>query len=95
MADGPRNTKKHEDFVKGPVGKKTVDALPGVGKANAKLLEEKGFTKASHVLSTFISKEVDKDRAKFKDAIQPYSGLNARQYDQLYKGLDAYTGQNM
>ena len=45
---------KHGNFIREPIGKKLVKALPGVGDAAAKSFNGIGMTDASQVLGQFL-----------------------------------------
>jgi len=43
-------SKKHEDFVSGPMGEKSVSELAGIGPVLAEKLTKKGYDKVSDIV---------------------------------------------
>jgi len=55
-------SKKHDDFIRGPIGNKPVDLVAGIGPANAKFLAKKHITTAIQLLGQFLLMNKDVPR---------------------------------
>ncbi|XP_037638140.1 barrier-to-autointegration factor-like isoform X2 [Sebastes umbrosus] len=67
----------HQEFVKEPMGNKSVLFLPGIGKILGRKLELKDFDKAYLVLGQFLLKK--KNSEMFTKWLKDTSGANAQQ----------------
>ncbi|BFZ15527.1 hypothetical protein BsWGS_18566 [Bradybaena similaris] len=78
-------SKKHQSFVSGPMGEKSVNELAGIGDALGKRLSEKGINKAYSVLGHFLILEKDQD--KFKKWLHDNCNANSQQQEDCYNCL--------
>jgi len=78
-------SKKHRDFVREPMGDKSVKELPGIGKVLGNRLERRGIAEANQVYGEFLTKK--QDETKFKDWVMGKSGANAGQQAASYNAL--------
>ncbi|EDO30852.1 predicted protein, partial [Nematostella vectensis] len=60
-------TKKHENFVGEPMGRKAVDKVPGIGPEHKKELARKEIHYAHQLLGEFLIRNMEKE--KFEDYI--------------------------
>ncbi|XP_070183091.1 barrier-to-autointegration factor-like [Littorina saxatilis] len=58
-------TQKHRDFAAGPMGKKLVTDLAGIGPILGAKLRDKGFKYAYNVVGQYLV--LNKNEEKFKD----------------------------
>lgn len=70
-------TKKHAEFVKGPMGDKDVSAIAGVGGATEDKLKVKSITKAYQLLGLFLT--LNKESTAFKNYLLENFGIQDRE----------------
>ncbi|XP_072298879.1 barrier-to-autointegration factor B-like [Eucyclogobius newberryi] len=78
-------SQKHRRFVAEPMADKTVTAIAGIGDAQGRRLENKGFDKAYAVLGQFLV--LNKDEELFRDWLEDACGANAKQQRDCYNCL--------
>lgn len=83
------STRKHRTFVSEPIGHKSIDHLPGIGKALSKKLEEKQFHKAFQVLGQFLILNMDKE--SFCKWLEEQTGANTKYCNMCYEGLKEWS----
>lgn len=78
-------SEKHRAFVNGPIGKKKVTALAGIGDIYGKRLKAQGINQAYVVLGHFLV--LEKDKVKFKNWINEKCGATERCSEDCYNCL--------
>ena len=79
-------TQKHEKFLKGKLGNKSVLELPGIGKIGAGYLENKGINMAYKVLAHFLL--CDKKEKEFTEWLRGVNpAANSRHQKACYDAL--------
>jgi hypothetical protein len=48
------NTDKYLNFIRSPIGDKSINTIPGISKLTEKKFMEQGFSKAYHLLGQFL-----------------------------------------
>ncbi|XP_074503366.1 barrier-to-autointegration factor-like [Sebastes fasciatus] len=86
-------TQKHREFVKEPMGNKSVTFLPGIGKVLGRRLEQQGFEQANTVLGQHLVR--NKDRESFPQWLMSTSGANSRQARLCYDCLGEWCDNNL
>ncbi|KAI4887625.1 hypothetical protein NFI96_008237 [Prochilodus magdalenae] len=78
-------SKKHQTFCSESMAGKPVTALPGIGKANGRRLQDHGASSATQVLGYYLTS--GGDQSKFQSWLKENSGANSRQCAECYDGL--------
>ncbi|XP_074503356.1 barrier-to-autointegration factor B-like [Sebastes fasciatus] len=85
-------TQKHREFVREPMGNKSVTFLPGIGKTLGRRLEQQGFDKACVVLGEFLL--LKQDCEMFTEWLKDATCSNSREaglcYDCLREWCDNF-----
>ena len=86
-------TKKHCDFVSGPIGEKDVTKLPGIGRVFGRKFKQNGFDKAYVVLGYFLL--LKKDKEMFVEWIQGACDACTRSSNLCYNCLKDWCDQHL
>ena len=82
-------TKKHRDFVGEPMGQKSVESVPGVGKVlGQSLRDDSGVETARKLYGNYLA-----DEDNFKDYIKHHGG-NARAQNGAHQAMREYSDQH-
>lgn len=81
-------TKKHQLFVSEPLGEKSIDVLPGVGKTLTQRFVANNLTKAQHIVGAFLL--LDQDREKFIPWFKQECGGNERHANMCFNALQQW-----
>ena len=82
-------SKKHETFVSKPMGKSTVDVVPGIGKVMTKEMKKSDVIYAKHIYARYLKKSEE----RFKTWIRKF-GANTAQVRDVYNAMDAWDEQH-
>lgn len=82
-------TKKHDNFVRQPMGSKGVMAIPGIGEKFAKRLENRGYHQASQVYGQYLV--MGRDEEKFCDWLSDIRFMNVRHQMAVVNALNEYS----
>ena len=88
MASGESDTKVHTKFIKQPMNRKSVEAVPGIGPSGAGKLAPK-ITTAKQLYSLYL-----KNPEKFKDKLEKKYGLRPSDAQKAYDGMREWDEQN-
>ena len=83
------DTKKHRDFVKEPMGGKSVNCLPGIGSYAADNLKENKYTTARQVLGEFL--RLKGDQKEFCSWLMEKSGALTKSQHDCFMALKVYS----
>ncbi|XP_074503360.1 barrier-to-autointegration factor-like [Sebastes fasciatus] len=86
-------SQKHREFVKEPMGNKSVTFLPGIGKVLGRRLEQQGFEQANTVLGQHLVR--NKDPESFTKWLKDTSGANSRQAGSCDQCLREWRDNNL
>lgn len=81
-------TKKHKLFVSEPLGQKSIDVLPGVGKTLTQRFLASNITKAHHVVGAFLL--LDMQRDKFLSWFKQECGGNERHANMCFDAIQQW-----
>ncbi|XP_064415765.1 barrier-to-autointegration factor-like [Latimeria chalumnae] len=84
---------KHRAFVLEPMGEKSVEALPGIGKALGGRLRHNGYDKAYMVQGQYLL--LRKNETDFRQWLSVTSGANTKQSGDCYNSLHDWRNQFM
>ena len=82
-------TRKHTDFVSGPMKDKPVSKLPGIGEKNAGKLVAQGFPRANMVLGQFLV--LGQNKELFISWLQSVAHCNDRQASECWTALHEWS----
>ncbi|EDO38036.1 predicted protein [Nematostella vectensis] len=85
-------TKKHENFVGEPMGRKAVDKVPGIGPEHKKELERKGIHYAHQLLGEYLVCNMDK--GKFGDYIMRI-GANNKEKNGCFEAMKGWCDEHL
>nr|XP_055075476.1 barrier-to-autointegration factor-like [Misgurnus anguillicaudatus]XP_055075477.1 barrier-to-autointegration factor-like [Misgurnus anguillicaudatus]XP_055075478.1 barrier-to-autointegration factor-like [Misgurnus anguillicaudatus] len=89
MTTTTTTTQKHKLFCSEPMGKKSVNTLPGIGPVLAERLKMIGIRTAKEVLGRFLVLRMDE--WKFKSWLRDSCGANAKHQSDCYNCLKEWT----
>ena len=81
-------SRKHLNFIRGPMRDKDVTDLAGIGPILGGKLIKMGYNKVHQVLSKFLT--LDKKEDKFKEWLQAICGANAEQQQDCYECISEW-----
>uniref|UniRef100_A0A8C5CLI7 Barrier-to-autointegration factor n=2 Tax=Gadus morhua TaxID=8049 RepID=A0A8C5CLI7_GADMO len=84
---------KHADLMSEPLGRKRVDALPGIGNALARRLEAEGYDKVFQVVGQYMV--LGKDEERFNRWLHDACGANRKQQYDCHKAINGWYDNNM
>ncbi|XP_064415764.1 barrier-to-autointegration factor-like [Latimeria chalumnae] len=86
-------SQKHRAFVLEPMGEKSVETLPGIGKVLGGRLRVNGYDKAYMVLSKYLL--LRKNEVAFRQWLSVTCGANRKQSGDCYNCLYEWCNQFM
>ncbi|EDO38037.1 predicted protein [Nematostella vectensis] len=85
-------TIKNANFVSEPMGRKSVDKVPGIGPKHKKELARKGIHYAYQLLGEFLIRNMEKE--KFEDYIMGI-GANNKEKNDCYGAMKGWCDEHL
>ena len=89
---GPRQSQKHIEFISGPLGNKSVSAVPGIGDKLAAALKRKGIDLACVLVGQFLY--LRRNEEKFKEWLIENCPANDKQQNDCCAAVKEWCQQH-
>ncbi len=87
----PTTTQVHDQFIREPMGEKTVYELAGIGRALGGKLNTNDFYRADQVFGQFLV--FNRDKTLFKNWLHGLCDANVKQQNECYQCLYEWANQ--